>query len=167
MSTEPQIVFESDSIEATDHLGAILVSAIPDAMTVALCGTLGAGKTRLVQSMAEAIGVSRGTVVSPTFVLMQQYSAQRTLIHLDAYRLCDDDEFLELGPEEFFAAPAITLIEWADRVETCLPSDRLIVEIEITGQNARRFRVSSTGTRSADVVRALGESRESRPKTEN
>ena len=49
----------------------------PPARRSALCGTLGAGKTRLVQAIAAAAGVDRREVVSPTFVLIQEYHGRR------------------------------------------------------------------------------------------
>ncbi len=64
--------------EGTAHLGERLASALPDYATVALIGTLGAGKTRLVQSLAGALGVDRRDVVSPTFVLAQEYHGRRS-----------------------------------------------------------------------------------------
>ena len=90
---------------------------LPPGTTVALCGTLGAGKTRLVQAIAEGLGVNRRDVVSPTFVLIQEYRGRRMIYHIDAYRLRDDDEFQQLGPDEYFESDGLVLIEWADRVE--------------------------------------------------
>lgn len=119
---------------------------VPDRTVIALNGTLGAGKTRLVKGMANALGLDPQDVISPTFVLMRQYESGRTLIHLDVYRIRDDDEFLELGPDEFFNAPAITLIEWADRVVDCLPRDRVEIQVEVTGENDRVFTIVSPTT---------------------
>jgi tRNA threonylcarbamoyladenosine biosynthesis protein TsaE len=110
-----------------------------------LNGTLGAGKTRLVQAIAAALGIDRGEVVSPTFVLCQKYVGMRTIYHLDAYRLTDDDEFRELGPEEFFESGGLTIVEWGDRVADCLPEERVEVGIEVTGPTARRFTVRPIG----------------------
>jgi tRNA threonylcarbamoyladenosine biosynthesis protein TsaE len=128
---------------------------LPPGTTVALIGTLGAGKTRLVQALAAGCGVPRETVVSPTFVLCQEYHGQRTLYHLDAYRLKDDDEFLELGPEEYFASDGITLIEWADRVLDCLPPQRLEIHIEVVGDTARQFRLAAVGGESSAMLNYL------------
>ncbi|MEX0791809.1 MAG: tRNA (adenosine(37)-N6)-threonylcarbamoyltransferase complex ATPase subunit type 1 TsaE [Pirellulaceae bacterium] len=130
----------------TDRLGAALMKWVPDRTVIALNGTLGAGKTRLVKGMANALGLDPQDVISPTFVLMRQYESGRTLIHLDVYRIRDDDEFLELGPDEFFNAPAITLIEWADRVVDCLPRDRVEIQVEVTGENDRVFTIVSPTT---------------------
>jgi tRNA threonylcarbamoyladenosine biosynthesis protein TsaE len=134
-----RMIFDARDESDTAALGAALVEVLPDGTTVALCGTLGAGKTRLVQAMAEAAGIDRRQVVSPTFVLAQEYRGSRRFYHLDAFRLNNVEEFLDLGPEEFFESDAITLVEWADRVDACLPEARIEIHIEVTGTQSRRF----------------------------
>src|SRR5436309_7604500 len=106
-----ELIFDAADEVGTDRFGAALAAAIPPGCVIALLGTLGAGKTRLVQAIAAACGMSREDVVSPTFVLCQQYHGRRTINHLDAYRLRDIDELRELGLEELFASDAITIIE--------------------------------------------------------
>jgi len=150
-----ELVFEAADESATDRFGAALAAALPAGTTVALCGTLGAGKTRLVQAIAAACRVPREDVVSPTFVLCQQYRGSRTINHLDAYRLRDEDEFRELGVEELFASDAITIIEWADRVAGALPEEYVQVEIEVTGPTSRRFVVRAIGQQHRSVITAL------------
>ncbi len=140
---------------ATTALGSALAHVLPDGAVVALCGTLGAGKTRLVQAVAEASGVDRRDVVSPTFVLAHEYHGRRPVYHLDAYRLRDEDEFQNLGPEEYFEGPGITLIEWADRVESCLPPERVEIHIEVTGTSSRRFEIRGLGRLYGEAVRRL------------
>ncbi len=152
-----RFVFDAQSESDTAALGRALEAVLPDGAVVALLGTLGAGKTRLVQAVAEAAGVPREQVVSPTFVLIQEYRGDRPVYHIDAYRLRDEDEFLQLGPEEYFEGPGVTLIEWADRVASCLPRERLEVTIEVTGTDARRMTVSALASCYQTVVRALAE----------
>lgn len=152
---KPSVTFASHSESETARLAAALAQVIPPNTTVGLEGTLGAGKTRLVQALAEACGVRAGTVVSPTFVLMQQYQGDRRLYHLDAYRVADEDEFQELGVEELFESDAITLIEWSDRVENVLPSDRLAINIRVCGETFREFNIASVGVRYDPVVAEL------------
>jgi tRNA threonylcarbamoyladenosine biosynthesis protein TsaE len=134
-------VFDAADEQDTERLGARLAAELPPGTTVSLCGTLGAGKTRLVQAIAAACGVPRGEVVSPTFVLCQQYRGTRTINHLDAYRLHDEDEFRELGVDELFSSDAITIVEWADKVARALPDDCVQIEIEVTGPTSRRFTI--------------------------
>lgn len=132
-----------------------MITFVPDRTVIALNGTLGAGKTRLVKGMAAALGLNPQEVISPTFVLMRQYEAGRTLIHLDVYRIRNDDEFLELGPDEFVNAPAITLIEWADRIVDCLPRDRLEIDVEVTGEQDRVFTIGSPTTAYDELLTQL------------
>ena len=151
------LVYWSESEADTEALGQALAAALPDGSVVALNGPLGAGKTRLVQALAEANGVDRRDCVSPTFVLVHEYRGRRPIYHFDVYRLRDDDEFLELGPEEYFDRPGISLIEWAQRVQRCLPHQRLEIAIEPTGPTSRRFQIEAVGPRYAEVVAMLAE----------
>jgi tRNA threonylcarbamoyladenosine biosynthesis protein TsaE len=129
----------------TDRLGAALASELPPGTLVALIGTLGAGKTRLVQAAAAAVGIPRANVTSPTFVLVNEYKTGRLPIyHFDTYRLKDDDEFLNLGPDEYFDSNGLTFVEWADRVADLLPADRLEISIEVTGETSRNFQIRGT-----------------------
>src|SRR3954453_14262736 len=150
-----EFVFDAADETATDRFGAALAATLPPGTTVALCGTLGAGKTRLVQAIAAALGVPREEIVSPTFVLCQQYRGTHTINHLDAYRLHDEDEFHELGIEEMFSSNAITIIEWADRVVGALPDDYLRIDIEVTGPTSRRFVITTAGAQSHTAIEAL------------
>ncbi|HVU87750.1 MAG TPA: tRNA (adenosine(37)-N6)-threonylcarbamoyltransferase complex ATPase subunit type 1 TsaE [Pirellulales bacterium] len=150
-----EFVFDARDEAATAALGRALAQLLPAGTTVALDGPLGAGKTRLVQAMAAAVGVEPGTAVSPTFVLVQEYHGTRDVIHIDAYRIRDEDEFLSLGVEEYFESEALVLIEWAERVAACLPRERLHVEIAETGDASRRFTISATGQQLGAVVDAL------------
>lgn len=138
----------------TEALGAALGHALAAGGLVALVGTLGAGKTRLVQAIAAALGADRRLVNSPTFILIQEYEAHLPVYHCDTYRLESVDEFLDLGIDEIFASRGACLIEWADRVASVLPPDHLRIEIEVSGPTARRFSIEAGGPRSAEIVKA-------------
>lgn len=155
--TTPMSQFTFDALDETGTaaLGTALAESLQPGTTVALCGTLGAGKTRLVQAIAQASGVDRHDVVSPTFVLIQEYRGCRMVYHIDAYRLRDEDEFDQLGPEEYFESDGLVLIEWADRVQQSLPRERIEVHIEVTGPQSRRFEVISVGRRYEGVIERL------------
>jgi tRNA threonylcarbamoyladenosine biosynthesis protein TsaE len=150
-----RLTFSAESLDATERLGKALAEVLPPGTTVGLCGTLGAGKTRLVQAIAAASGVPREEVVSPTFVLCHEYHGRRAIYHFDAYRLRDEDEFLALGPEEYFDSPGICLVEWADRVSDCLPPERVEIQISVTGPDSRLFEVDFRGPRYAGLLEEL------------
>ena len=124
-------------------------------LVVGLVGDLGAGKTRLVRAVAGELGVASELVNSPTFVLIHEYAGRLPVFHFDTYRLRDEDEFLELGAEELFTADGVCLIEWADRVVDILPTDRLWIDISVTGTESRQFIITSSGELSDRVVTNL------------
>jgi tRNA threonylcarbamoyladenosine biosynthesis protein TsaE len=150
-------IFDAADERATGRLGAALAAAARPGLVVALEGPLGAGKTTLVRATAGALGVDERTVSSPTFVLLHQYQGRMPIFHFDAYRITCADEFLELGVDEYFASPALSLVEWADRVSDCLPTDRLTMRIEIAGAG-RRFTITATGPESQRVLQRLAQS---------
>jgi len=154
-----QLTYDVASEAHTAALGAALAGVLPPGAVVALYGTLGAGKTRLVQAIAEGVGIDRRQVTSPTFVLIQEYQGRLPVYHFDAYRVSGEAEFLDLGPEEYFERGGLVLIEWADRVQGCLPPDRIDIRIEVIGDRARRVQISSVGHRCAAVLDRLLESR--------
>lgn len=136
--------FARNELES-DRFGAALAEVLSPGMVVALIGNLGAGKTRLVRSVATALGIDPRTVHSPTFVLIQEHDGRLPVYHFDTYRLRDIDEFLELGADELMRGDGVCFIEWADRVAEALPRDCLRIEIEPVGPTERRFRATASG----------------------
>lgn len=148
--------FLANSEADTDRFGEMLAGALFPGSVVGLIGTLGAGKTRLVQAVAAALGNSRDAITSPTFVLVNEYRAGRMPVyHFDTYRLRDEDEFLELGPEEYFAGQGVTFVEWADRFEQLLPAGYLRIEIAPVGETAREFTITGIGAEYEAAVEKL------------
>ena len=131
--TQPNLLIQTLDLARMQRLATKLTQTLPKRLTIGLVGTLGAGKTTFAQAISRAFGIDAADVTSPTFTLLQTYRVgDRTLHHLDAYRVADEDEFLELGVEELFEEPgAWTLIEWADRVRDVLPEETLWIAIDI------------------------------------
>ena len=153
-------VFELADETSTARLGQALAAELSPDAVVALHGTLGAGKTRLVQALAAAAGVNQRDVVSPTFVLIQEYygETQRgevAIFHMDAYRLPGADEFRQLGGEEYLSGPGWVLIEWAERIAECLPPEILEITLEVTGNETRRATLVGRGDSYAAIVERL------------
>lgn len=147
--------FPISSIESCEQFAQRFALAIETPMVVCLNGTLGAGKTQFTKFVAVALGAMPEEVTSPTFVLVHRYSTKPTIYHLDAYRIADEDEFLELGVEEFFEEPAVTFIEWGEKFDHLFPYDHLKIEIEIVSDAQRQFTISSTGERSHRILGRL------------
>jgi tRNA threonylcarbamoyladenosine biosynthesis protein TsaE len=126
------------SAEETRALAAGLAAELPPESTLALHGDLGVGKTTFVQGLAHGLGV-REAVTSPTFAIYSIHRGiQRTLIHLDAYRLESDRQIESLLLEEFLVKPYCLAVEWPERISAWLPVDtwHLTLSIE-TGEQHR------------------------------
>lgn len=111
---------------------AILPQTGNSATVVALSGELGAGKTTFVQALAKELGVKE-IVQSPTYVLMKRYDISylnfKHLIHIDAYRLNNAQEFAALRPEQFLTDPSnLVCIEWPERVQGALSKPDLTIK---------------------------------------
>ncbi len=143
-------------LNATMAFGHRLAGLLFPGAVVALVGPLGAGKTHLVRAIAEGLDIADSRVVnSPTFVLIQEYAARLPLYHFDTYRLPDPAAFADLGPHEYFEGNGVCLVEWADKVTTCLPAEYLRITIAITGETSRRFVIEGMGETYAGVIEAL------------
>jgi tRNA threonylcarbamoyladenosine biosynthesis protein TsaE len=141
---------------ATQELGHRLGPMLFPNALIALVGPLGAGKTHLSRAIAEGLGIANAAAVtSPTFTLIHEYPARLPIYHFDAYRLTGPDAFLDLGVTEYYEAGGVCLIEWADRVEAALPTERLTIRLEPIDANSRRAIVQASGERYVELLRDL------------
>ncbi|MDR2487622.1 MAG: tRNA (adenosine(37)-N6)-threonylcarbamoyltransferase complex ATPase subunit type 1 TsaE [Clostridiales Family XIII bacterium] len=105
---------------------------------VALTGDLGAGKTTLTRAIAAGLCVT-DEVTSPTFALIHEYGGGRLpLYHFDVYRLGDVSELDELGYEDYFFGGGITVVEWADMIDECLPEGAVRIRLQHCGDASLR-----------------------------
>jgi tRNA threonylcarbamoyladenosine biosynthesis protein TsaE len=128
---------------ATTVLG--MLPSTNTARVIALKGDLGAGKTTFVQAVASELGVHE-VVTSPTFVVMKQYevedhtSGYEHLIHIDAYRIEQNEEMTVLGFAELLQQPnTLICIEWAERIGELVPADALALEFTTTEKEGERI----------------------------
>lgn len=144
------------SLEECDEFARKLATLLETPFCIALEGTLGAGKTQLTRFLSLALGADSASISSPTFVLLQTYATKPPIVHVDAYRIADEDEFLEIGIEEYLESDCVTIIEWADRFPEILPRDHLRIRLELSDQDSSRIvTLTAFGYRSALVLKSL------------
>ena len=139
-------VFEVNGVEETWELAKKLAAELKPGDVVCLEGDLGAGKTTFTQGLAAALGVP-GRVNSPTFCIVQEHrrlsssvSSPLLLVHMDLYRLHNEDDVIAIGWEDYLAEGAILVVEWPERAGTLIPPDaRHIVFTHLEGEESRRI----------------------------
>ena len=143
----------------TVKLASKVAQRIREGTVVCLEGSLGAGKTLFVQSMARTLGV-QGEVTSPTFNLMNIYEGFCPIVHFDLYRLQTEEELEDIGFYEYTDFPdGIVFIEWGEKFPESLPDDYFRIEIERIKEtrNMRRITFSCVGDEHLDFLKELEE----------
>ena len=147
--------FFSRGPEQTRRLGIRLGALLRPGDLICLSGDLGAGKTTLVQGMAQGFG-SLDAVSSPTFVICNQYRRPdgAVLSHLDAYRLQNayEGEYLDLY---LMLERGALVVEWPERIEAALPADRLWVKLRYMAEEQRGMQFNSHGKRYETLLAAF------------
>ncbi len=127
----------------TMAVGRRLASLLRPGDVVLIEGDLGAGKTTFIAGVAEGLGVDE-EITSPTFILARTYSGLVPLTHADVYRMNTLGEVADLDLIEE-AADGVLMIEWGTAVEQSMPASRLVVYLEVSGQDTRILRFDPLG----------------------
>ena len=126
-------LLQKDIKEFADQF--ILDLAIPS--VVGLKGTLGAGKTTLIKSFMDSLGVKEN-ITSPTFNIVKTYRVEKLRVfHVDLYRLSSIHEFLDLDlplNEE----DTLFFIEWSDMIPESKTKGWRFLDIEIIDEVTRK-----------------------------
>ncbi len=126
--------------EDTAEVGRKLAKVARRGDCFALYGTLGMGKSVLCRAFIHCLTDAQ-EVPSPTFTLVQSYSAEDfEIYHFDLYRLKSPEDVFELGMEEALYE-GVTLIEWPEKMGAYLPQKAIKVEISAE-KDGRRISIS-------------------------
>ena len=136
--TEIEII--SGSARETSDIARSIGEKLKGGEILALTGELGSGKTCFTGGIARGLGVDdKYRITSPTFTLINEYPARRTLYHFDVYRLKNYAEFEDLGYEEYLGGNGVVVIEWAEKIEEYLPEESLRIVFEYLDENRRKI----------------------------
>ncbi len=130
----------SNSENETKKIAEQFAKQLKKGDIVVLTGDLGSGKTKFVEGILTYFGKEE-EISSPTFTIVNEYSADENIYHFDVYRLEDVDEFYAIGGEEYFDK-GICLIEWGEIIEEILPERYLKITFErdlSQGENLRKM----------------------------
>jgi tRNA threonylcarbamoyladenosine biosynthesis protein TsaE len=148
------MVFYTASPEQTRAWGEALAGLMEPGDFLALTGSLGAGKTCLVQGLVQGVGAPQAAT-SPTFGLIHEYRGGRLPVyHFDVYRLDRPEELESLGYEDYFYGDGLCVVEWGELAGPYLPDGRAdIVLTPAAAAGERRIQVSLRGKTAAETAR--------------
>jgi tRNA threonylcarbamoyladenosine biosynthesis protein TsaE len=155
--TERRLRLATSSARATRALGARLGRLLAPGDVVALVGDLGAGKTQLVRGVCAGAGVPESEVSSPSFAIVATYGGRIPVHHADLYRIADEDELYGTGFGDLVGGDGALLVEWADRIPSALPDERLTVTLSHDARrpDVRHVEVVGKGERAAELAGKL------------
>ncbi|MBK7381105.1 MAG: tRNA (adenosine(37)-N6)-threonylcarbamoyltransferase complex ATPase subunit type 1 TsaE [Ignavibacteriales bacterium] len=114
---------------------------ISDSEVVVLNGELGSGKTFFIKHLLKCFGVQN--VSSPTFAIVNEYTARFNFYHFDFYRINKENELIEIGFNDYLTAEnSVVLIEWGSLFPNLLPKKRTEISIRVNEDFSREFEFS-------------------------
>lgn len=108
-----------------------------------LIGDVGAGKTTFTHGLAAGLGVT-DTVQSPSFTINCSYPARDGLVlnHYDFYRLSDPGIVTMELAESIHDPQSVTVIEWGQSVQHCLPEQHIIIKFNYLPDSGRDVEIT-------------------------
>lgn len=135
------------SQDQMEKLGHVLGTDAMAGDVVLLTGNLGAGKTCFARGFIRSC-VEDGAlrVTSPSYLLDNTYETQHGALvhHIDLFRLSGAGDLHILNIPQIFTT-SVCLIEWPDRLGSCMPQNRLEVEITASGETVREVHLKAFG----------------------
>lgn len=108
-------------------------------------GEMGAGKTTIIEALCVAQGVKE-RMGSPTFSIINQYrylenGAEKTIYHIDLYRLKDEQEIIQAGVEDSVYSGAICFVEWPQKAPSLFDDSAVKVFIDLVDETHRCIKI--------------------------
>lgn len=142
--------FIVNNVEETLNIGEQIGNLCNAGDIICIIGDLGVGKTHLSKGIAKGLGIKEH-ITSPTFTIVNEYDSGRLkLYHFDVYRVNDPDEIYELGFDEYIFDNALSIIEWADYIESLIPKEHVRIvlsKLNDLGEDVRNIEIIPNGKR--------------------
>lgn len=83
-------------------------------------------------------------VLSPSFVLLEEFAGRLPVAHVDLYRMEHEQEIEELGVFDSLGGSTVILVEWGDRSEWLSTRSDAVVNLIPVSRLDRRVEVTCT-----------------------
>jgi tRNA threonylcarbamoyladenosine biosynthesis protein TsaE len=147
---ETELLHLSFTLDGIEQAVKRFWGSLHDYNVFAFSGEMGAGKTTFIHKLCDYLLVE-DVVSSPTFALINEYhftdaaGQDRTIYHIDWYRLKDSAEAINTGMEDCIEEArrgrAYCFIEWPEKARELLHKPYLWVSIEAKNDREREIRV--------------------------
>jgi len=132
------MIYYTKGPSETKKIGKNLAEKLEKGDIVGFIGELGSGKTTMIKGMVKYL--TGKEAVSPSFVIINEYSGKIPVYHFDLYRFDNNKELNSIGWEDYLDK-GIILIEWADRAQVLLPEGAMIINLSVEGKNKRKIEI--------------------------
>jgi len=141
------------SPEETFGFGERLAATLKAADVLLLTGELGSGKTTLIQGITSGLGIKQ-QITSPAFKLLSIYYGRLELYHFDLWRLSRLKDIEDIGITDYlYSGNGVVVIEWAEKVRSLWPPERIEIYLSILNENEREIvvkRVTGNDTETSE-----------------
>jgi tRNA threonylcarbamoyladenosine biosynthesis protein TsaE len=133
---------EVNDEEGTKRFAKKTTRYLREGDSVLLYGVLGSGKTFLIKQLVAQLG-SEAEVSSPSFSLINQYSGDILINHVDLYRIKDETDLINLGLEDLWNEKSINFIEWPEKIDNRISWTHFRIDITTNVKNMywRKFKL--------------------------
>ena len=130
----------TNSPEETAMLGYEFSKFLEKGDVFAFIGELASGKTTFIKGILKGLNYNK-TVTSPTFTLVNEYKSDFSIIHIDCYREDELERWIKLGMNDYLSDENIVLIEWANKINSLLPSNTIYLNFSHQEINKRKISI--------------------------
>ena len=108
----------------------------------AFSGDLGAGKTTFITALCHELGVTE-IITSPTYSIIQEYQTpdNKTIFHIDLYRIKSKEEAMDAGIEDCLVSNNICMVEWPERAPEIFPVNTIYSSLQILSDTKRKISI--------------------------
>ncbi len=132
-------------IDKMDDFAAQFWQSVGSTKVFAFHGAMGAGKTTTIATLCRYKGVTEAAS-SPTFSIINEYAyteggIQKTIFHIDLYRLKDDEEVVQTGVEDCIESGHLCFVEWPEKALYLFDEKALHIVIEPVNETERTVKI--------------------------
>jgi tRNA threonylcarbamoyladenosine biosynthesis protein TsaE len=157
MSDRPDCHIVTKTADQTQALGELIGSQLQSGIVIQLIGTLGSGKTCLVQGLARGLAVPREyDITSPTYALVHEYPGRLPLAHVDLYRIADEMDAEAIGLLDLMDDRTVVAVEWADRLNDGFwPRESLQIHFHTQDDESRCIQLFGYGLQISNLIKEI------------